>query len=190
MEQSTHLSWHTTNTTQSHKKTALAPDKQKQQTTHNKLNFHWHSLASPAHSTKSPDFVWGKVAPCTLAHNSCTSCTQRAHELCTSCAQIAHKLHTICTKLANKLIKSCTQSCTQVAHSWCTSWSQVARYSVSFPFQAVALGDSSTDLTLTHTMHKNSPTNAGAEIKSFTLLPISNFEAKSFPWYIMRLAFW
>ena len=28
MEQSTHLSWHTTNTTQSHKKTALAPDKQ------------------------------------------------------------------------------------------------------------------------------------------------------------------
>ena len=181
MEQSTHLSWHTTNTTQSHKKTALAPDKQKQQTTHKKLQL---SLTFTFVTCS-----FNKVSRSQL-RQSCTSCRQRAHELCTSCAQIAHKLHTICTKLANKLIKSCTQSCTQVAHSWCTSWSQVARYSVSFPFQAVALGDSSTDLTLTHTMHKNSPTNAGAEIKSFTLLPISNFEAKSFPWYIMRLAFW
>ena len=110
-------------------KTALVPNKQKQERTHKKLQLS-STFTCVTCSTKSPYVNWGKVAPCTqVVHNSYKSWSQAAHK---------------------------------VAHTpWCASWSQVARYSVSFPFQAVALGDSSTDLALTHTIHKNSPTNTG-----------------------------
>ena len=124
-------------------KTALVPNKQKQERTHKKLQLS-STFTCVTCSTKSPDVNWGKVAPCTQVHKV-------AHNLNTSCAQVVHSSY-----------KSWSQAAHKVAHTpWCASWSQVARYSVSFPFQAVALGDSSTDLALTHTIHKNSPTNTG-----------------------------
>ena len=101
-EQSTHLSWLTTNTTQSHtkKQHLFLTNKNKREHTKS-FNFHQHSLASPAQQSLHMSIE----AKLHLAHNLNTTLAKVDHNLHT-------KLHTSCTQLVNKLIESCTQSCT------------------------------------------------------------------------------
>ena len=112
-EQSTQLSWLTTNTTQSHtQKKALVPNKQKQERTHKKLQLS-STFTCVTCSTKSPYVNWGKVAPCTqVVHNSYKSWSQAAHKVahtpwCASWSQVAHKvahkLHTAGAQVDHKL---------------------------------------------------------------------------------------
>ena len=147
-EQSTHLSWLTTNTTQSHtkKQHLFLTNKNKREHTKS-FNFHQHSLASPAQQSLQMSIE----AKLHLAHNSCTSWSPAAHK---------------------------------VAHTpWCASWSQVARYSVSFPFQAVALGDSSTDLALT-THNTQELTYKHRRWKKHTHISVNTpYKSFTFPYY-------
>ena len=101
-EQSTHLSWLTTNTTQSHtkKQHLFLTNKNKREHTKS-FNFHQHSLASPAQQSLHMSIE----AKLHLAHNLNTTLAKVDHNLHT-------KLHTSCTQLLQELITSCTQSCT------------------------------------------------------------------------------
>ena len=141
MEQSTHLSWHTTNTTQSHKKTALAPDKQKQQTTHNKLQLSLTFTCVTCSFNKVSRFRLRQsctLHTCTqLVHKLHTKGTRVVYKLRTNSTQVAHnlhktrkqvdqklhtKLHTSCTQLVHKLITSCTLFRFISVPSCCTRW--------------------------------------------------------------------
>ena len=94
-EQSTHLSWLTTNTTQSHtkKQHLFLTNKNKREHTKS-FNFHQHSLASPAQQSLHMSIE----AKLHLAHNlhktRAQSCTQLKHNLHTTLTKVDHKLHT------------------------------------------------------------------------------------------------
>ena len=117
-EQSTHLSWLTTNTTQSHtkKQHLFLTNKNKREHTKS-FNFHQHSVASPAQQSLHMSIV----APCTqLLQKLITSCTQ-------SCTQFLHKLVNSRTQscthpLMCKLITSCTLFRFISVPSCCTRW--------------------------------------------------------------------
>ena len=109
-EQSTHLSWLTTNTTQSHtkKQHLFLRNKNKRENTKS-FNFHQHSLASPAQQSLHMSIE----AKLHLAHKLHTARAQIDHQLHTKLhtppdVQVDHKLHAIPFHFRSKLLHKVT----------------------------------------------------------------------------------